>query len=114
MLDVADDTALRQTVLDLGLEDQIPLWEAMDTCRRNGLVVQGAVGAHELGNLLLALAREGKIRILVGHWEDPNPRFVDVDEAAQLLADDRRYTSAEEIAHDLQRVYYVNVDNIIS
>jgi hypothetical protein len=31
--------------------------------------------------------------------------------AAALLADRRRYSSADEIAADLERVYYVNIAN---
>jgi hypothetical protein len=34
-------------------------------------------------------------------------------EAGTLLADARPYASTEEIVHDLERVYYVNVDNIV-
>jgi hypothetical protein len=106
------DAALRQTVLDLGLEDDIPLWEVAETCRRDRLVAEGSSGIQELGDLLLSLAREGKIRILAGRWDDPSPRVLDADEAAPLLADGRRYVAAEEIAVGLDRVYYVNVDNI--
>ena len=106
------DDVLRRAVLDLGLEDCIPLWEVMETCRNGDLVAQGAAGAMELADLLLDLAKRGQVRILTGQWDDPDPRFVDLDEAARLLADGRRYTSAEEIANDLERVYYVNVDNI--
>ena len=107
------DDALRQAILDLGLEDDIPLWEIKDSCRAAGLIVDGTAGIEVLAGVLLDLARQDEIRILVGHWNDPVPRYVGVDEAETLLADSRRYTSAEEIADDLERVYYVNVDNIV-
>lgn len=107
------DDALRQAILDLGLEDDIPLWQIKDTCRAADLIVDGTAGIELLASALLDLARKDQIRILVGRWNDSEPRYVDVDEAERLLADTRRYTSAEEIAHDLERVYYVNVDNIV-
>ena len=41
------------------------------------------------------------------------PRDAQAEEAEPLLHDRRRYSSAEEIANDLERVYYVTVDNIV-
>lgn len=108
------DDALRKAILDLGLEDDIPLWEITDTCRSADLIADGAEDIEVLARALLDLARRGQIRILVGRWKSPEPRYVDIDEAETLLADARRYVSAEEIAHDLERVYYVNVDNIVT
>jgi hypothetical protein len=37
----------------------------------------------------------------------------DIEEAEPLLLDRRRCSSHEEISNDLERVYYVNVDNLI-
>jgi hypothetical protein len=62
-----------------------------------------------LRRAILDLGLEDEIRTLVGRWDDPEPRYADRDEAEQLLADARRYSSADEIAHDLARVYYVKV-----
>jgi hypothetical protein len=107
------DDALRQAILDLGLEADIPLWEVTSDCRKADLIADGIVGVEALAETLLDLARQDKIRILVGRWDDPAPRYVDLDEATALLADSRRYSSEEEIANDLERVYYVNVDNIV-
>lgn len=104
--------ALRRTILELGLEDDIPLWEITDTCRASGLIAKETTGLEALAGTLLDLARRDEIRILVGRWDDPEPRYVELDEAETLLADVRRYSSADEIADDLERVYYVNVDNI--
>jgi hypothetical protein len=106
------DDALRRAILDLGLEDDIPLWEITDTCRAADLIAAGPIGVEALAGTLLELARKDEIRILVGRWDDPEPRYVDLDEAETLLADARRYSSADEIAADLERVYYVNVENI--
>ena len=106
------DDALRQAILDLGLEDAIPLWEIADDCRSAGLIPVGIGGVELLAEALLVQARKDQIRILAGRWDAPEPRYVDLDEAETLLADPRRYNSAEEIAHDLERVYFINVDNI--
>src|SRR5215203_5840793 len=76
------------------------------------LIADGVAGIEVLAEALLSLARTDQIRILIGHWDDPQLRYARLDEAEGVLADARRYSSAEEIAHDLERVYYVNVDNI--
>lgn len=112
-LQAVTDDALRTAILDLGMEDAIPLWEVTDDCRRMALIDEGTAGVHTLAGALLDLARQNKIRVLVGWWDDPEPRHVGIGDAETLLADFRRYSSAEEIANDLQRVYYVNVDNIL-
>ena len=107
------DEALDEAILDLGLEDDIPLWEITDHCRGAGLIAAGSAGVDVLAKHLIALARLGAIRVRVGPWDDPRPRDAEADERDSLLLDRRRYSSAEEIADDLERVYYVNVDNII-
>jgi hypothetical protein len=106
------DDALRRAILDLGLEDDIPLWEITDTCRAAGVIADGPRGVEAMAETLSHLASRDEIRILVGRWDDPEPRYAEGDEVETLLADARRYSSAEEIAHDLERVYYVNVENI--
>ena len=113
-LRVVTNDALRTAVLDLGMEDAIPPWEVTDECRRAGLIAEGTVGVHTLAGALLNLARLDEIRILVGGWDDPEPRYVGIGEAETLLADSRRYSSDEEIRNELERVYYINVDNIVA
>ncbi|PKW27311.1 hypothetical protein [Phycicoccus duodecadis] len=108
-----NDDALRREILELGLEDDIPLWEIADACRTDGLIAAGSPGVDVLAASLVALARTGEIRIRVGRWDDPDTRDADIEEAEPLLNDPRRYSSAEEIANGLERVYYVNVDNIV-
>jgi hypothetical protein len=105
--------ALHREILALGLEDDIPLWEVADGCRAAGLIAPGTVGLDVLAAALIDLARKGEIRIRVGPWDDAEPKDVDVEQAEPLLLDGRRYSSAEEIANGLDRVYFVNVDNII-
>lgn len=72
-----------------------------------------AAGLEVLAGFLIGLARKDQIRIRVGPWNDPQPRDVNIAEAEPLLLDWRQYSSAEEIANELERVYYVNVDNIV-
>jgi hypothetical protein len=109
---VSDD-ALRREILELGLEDDIPLWEVADDCRAAGLISLGSAGVEVLAAALIELARKGEIRVRVGPWDGPEPRDADAEQVESLLLDQRRYSSAEEIANDLERVYYVNVDNIV-
>lgn len=93
------------------MEDDIPLWEITSAGRAEGLIAEGAEGVPVLASALLELARAGEIRVLVGPWNDPEPREVEVGEAEPLLADGRRYDSAEEMANDLERVYYFSADS---
>ncbi len=97
----------------MGLEGDIPLWEITDSCRRAGLIPLGTAGLDALGAALFDLAQQGEIRIRVGAWDDADPNDVDIEQAEPLLLDRRRYSSDEEIAEGLDRVYYVNVDNIV-
>lgn len=112
MTDCAVD-AVQRVVLALGLEDDIPLWEVADDCRAYGVTAPGMAGLEVLAAVLIGLARKDQIRIRVGLWNDPQPRDVNIAEAEPLLLDWRRYSSAEEIANKLERVYYVNADNIV-
>lgn len=107
------EDALRRRILDLGLENDIPLWEVADDCRAAGLIAADRRGIDVPGEALLALARTGRIRVRAGPWADPTTRDANVEEAELFLLDPRRYSSAEEIANGLDRVYYVNVDNIV-
>ena len=106
------DDALRQAILDLGLEDDISRWEVTSDCRKADLIADGWwVSRHSPKHCWTSHA--GTRSGFSGRWDDPAPRHVNLDEAATLLADARRYYSDEEIANDLERVYYVNVDNIV-
>jgi hypothetical protein len=90
-----------------------PLWEVADDCRGAGLIAPGTVGVDVLGAAVIDLARKGDIRIRVGLWDDAEPKDVDVEQAEPLLLDRRRYSSSMDIAEGLDRVCYVNVDNIV-
>lgn len=108
--------AIEATVLDEGLEADIPLPEIAETCVREGLLaVETESDYQALAEVLTQLLVAGRIKVLSGHWSDPEPRFVDdIDEATQLLADLRQYTYSSEEAFDLKRVFYVNVQNLVA
>ena len=108
---------LRQTVLDLGQEGLIPLWEAgqaFGVARVNAPEQESAQEARLelLAGTLADLAQSRIIRVFVGPWEDDDPREVTDDEALLLLRDRRRYVVEQELADDLDRVYFVNIENL--
>ena len=108
------DTEMRQVVLDLGLEDLIPLWEIADACRGEG----SASSADEserlsaLSETLVNLFRSGHIRVFVGPWQQRDPPEAEPVQSEALLRDLRRYSVAAEQREHLDRVYYVNVENL--
>lgn len=102
---------LRRVVLDLGLEDSIPLWEIAQTCQQEELVTDDEAGLSVLAQCLVSLLRSDEIRVLSGPW-DQDENFVLGDLAERLLLDTRQYSAESEQAASLDRVYYVNVLNI--
>jgi hypothetical protein len=100
---------LSNALLDLGMEDWIPLPEAtsdpevLDSVGRNELVATMAAA-------LIDLVESGKLRIYKGRWdEDPSP--VLTQEAVELLKDPRWYKFHIEDPAE-ERIFFVNVDNI--
>ena len=77
------------------------------------MIASGSPGIEVLASSLVALVRTGEIRIRVGHWDDPDTRDADIEEAELLLNDLRLYSSEKEIANGLEWVYYVDVNNIV-
>ncbi|WP_247046623.1 hypothetical protein [Arthrobacter rhizosphaerae] len=103
-----DPTNLRQALLDLGLEDDIPLPEAATDPE----VLSEGASVEDISTALIELLREGRIQISAGHWSQ-EPEFVDPGTAEELLRDHEQYTFKSTA--DLRlRVYYVNVDNVRS
>lgn len=101
-------TDLRQALLDLGLEDLIPLPE-IATAEEIRSVCEGAA-VEDISTGLIGLLREGWIQIWSGHWSQ-DPEVVDPATAEELLRVDERYTFNSPADQRL-RVYYVNVDNL--
>jgi hypothetical protein len=106
----AQREALRDALLVLGLEDQIPLPEAIeDHDVQAAANPQDLVG--DLGRTLTALAAEGRVVFYRGRWDDNDPPQLSRDEAAALLSDERWYRwRADE--PDADRLYFMNVDNL--
>jgi hypothetical protein len=94
-------------LLDLGLEDDIPLWEAgMD-----GEVLAAVSGDDpfaSIGEALRLLVADDRVRVSEGHWRD-EPVRVSLDRAMELVVDARWYQYPPED----HRVYYVNVLNLV-
>lgn len=101
-------SALQRGLLELGLEGFIPLWqirESSEVRKESGV----SPSIEEISMALTDLLKAGQIFVLVGHWSE-EPDLVYGNAAASLLRDPRRYSSAEEIHHELDRVYFVNKD----
>lgn len=100
--------SLRQALLDLGLEDLIPLPEIQGTEEVREVLEPSTV--EDLGTAWIGLLRERRIQVWSGHWSQ-DPEVVDPTTAERLLRDEEQYEFNSPT--DLQqRVYYVNVDNL--
>ncbi|MBT0995416.1 hypothetical protein KIN34_14090 [Cellulomonas sp. DKR-3] len=105
---VTDLTPLHDALLELGLEDWIPLPEILDTPEVRPLV-EGEAAIHRVSSALVDLLAQDLIQVWFGKWSDepsPAPRTL----AEELLLDERRYSVSAEDA-DLDRAYFVNVAN---
>lgn len=100
-------TNLRQALLDLGLEDLIPLPEI---ATEEEIRSEGGAAVEDISTALIGLLREGRIQIWAGHWSQ-DPEVVDPATAEELLRVDDQY-AFNSPADQRLRVYYVNVDNL--
>lgn len=105
---MSDPLSLRQALLDLGLEDLIPLPEVPTADEIRGVPECGAV--EDLSSALVTLLREGRIQVWSGHWSE-DPEVVDPETAEKLLRVEEQYEFNSRADQRL-RVYYVNVDNL--
>ena len=103
-------TPLRFALLELGLEDLIPLPEILATPEVQEL---GEEYRHieKVSATLIELLREMRIQIWDGFWHE-EPKHISDELAEAVLRDMRRYSFDAEAADGLKRVYYVNVNNI--
>lgn len=101
-------TPLHEALLELGLEDWIPLPEIRATPEIR-TVVAGDQATEEISAALVDLLLEGRIQVWSGHWPD-EPKPVDTKNAEEILRDEHRY-SFEAEGEGLERAYFVNVDN---
>jgi hypothetical protein len=104
-----DLTPLHEALLELGLEDLIPLPEIRATPEVRNL---GKDYQHfdKISTALADLLRAGRIQVWAGRWPD-EPTLVSNDVAETILRDERRYSFDAE-ADGLERVYITNVENI--
>jgi hypothetical protein len=101
--------ALYRALLELGLEDWIPLPEALATPEVRETVKQGEI-VHAVREALVELLLGGRIRIYRGRW-DADPVPVSATQAVELLNEDRWYSFRIDDT-DEERLYFVNVENI--
>lgn len=102
-------TPLHEALLVLGLEDLIPLPEALEDSDVRA-AVGGVPAIDEVADALVDLLQLGRISVWAADWSE-EPRRVAVQNAVQLLHDRRRYAYENE-ADGLERVYFVNVENV--
>lgn len=105
---MSDPTGLRQALLDLGLEDLIPLPEIATADEIRGVLGRGTV--EEVATALVDLLRERRIQVWSGHWSQ-DPEVVDPVTAEKLLGVEEQY-AFNSPADQRLRAYYVNVDNL--
>jgi len=84
-------------LLDLGLEDDIPLPHALGPPEVRAILSDSDDPVAAVARALSALVIAGKIRIYRGHWDDPDPPRVSPEEAVQLLQTARGSASTSTI-----------------
>jgi len=101
-------TRVHTALLELGLEDLIPLPEALSEA---GVYSEdtGDQLVTVVGHALVDLLRNDLIQVFSGHWS-VEPVLVSREAAEAMLLDQRRYSYDAEV-DGTERVYYVNVDN---
>jgi hypothetical protein len=105
-------TPLRDALLELGLEDLIPLPEILATPEVRELGEEYR-RTENVSAALIDLLREMRIQVWDGFWYE-DPKRISDELAEVVLGDIRRYSFDTESADGLKRVYYVNVNNIRS
>lgn len=98
---------LRTAVLELSLEDRIPVPEATQVADKR---VGEANAVEQVRVVLENLVREGRIRMYRGHWRRNDPREVALDEALILLREPRWFRFHTDDPWE-ERLYFVNIEN---
>ena len=99
---------LQRELLELGLEDLIPLPEAFFDSGTAASPLTGTFDDFRMA--LVGLLHVGLIQVWSGHWNE-EPRLVSVDEAHRILGAEQQYT-LNSPADLKSRAYFANVDNI--
>jgi len=101
-------TRLHEALLELGLEDLIPLPEAASAPE-----VLAAIGGSRppeaIARALLDLLSWNLVQVWTGHWQ-AEPMLATREAAETLLVDEEKYAFGAEGDRG-ERVYYVNVAN---
>jgi hypothetical protein len=100
---------LHAGLLDLGLEDWIPLPEAVEAMTVEGLT-DAADGVEAISSALRDLLASGQIQVWAGPWQADEPSPVLDDRAEAMLRDHDNYSYNQDTSAR-ERVYYVNVRN---
>jgi hypothetical protein len=104
-----DAAAVRQELLDLGLEDSIPLPEAVATARSLGCEHP----EHDVREAVTELTRQGHFRWWRGPWAREDEHIEVPAHELELLLQDLRWYRFRLEEPDEERLYFVNVENIL-
>ena len=107
----ADADAVRDAVLELGMEDWIPLPEAVATPEIRAATQGDRPTWLVLSAALRGLLAEREIRLYRGRWDDENPRELVDAEARAVLGEECWYAFHPDDP-DEERISFVNVRNI--
>jgi hypothetical protein len=106
---VKELTHLQSILLELGLEDLIPLPEISTTVEIRALPADTAT-IPQIAIALVELLRRGLIQVWIGHWSE-DPQLAGGKRAERLILDAEQYRFNSDSDEHL-RVYYVNVENL--
>ena len=102
--------AVRIALLDLGLEDWIPLPEAVAEPEVVA-AASGAEPAQAVADALVELVVEGKVLVYRGQWDSNDLEPVPSDDALALLREPHWFTfHVDDLVEE--RLYFVNVLNV--
>lgn len=107
-------SALLGALLDLGLEDLIPLPEAMEEVEvREAL--RGPAHWAAVAEALRSLVDSERVRVYRGHWDDDDPAALSHDEALAVLGEEQWYSWRDAAGeNNRERVWFVSVDNLLA
>jgi hypothetical protein len=106
---MGDANTVRSVLLDLGLEDLIPLPEAAAAPELRAVVKERDL-VEVMSGALGELVREDAIRLFRGAW-NAKPQPVPAEEGVALLHNSEWYRFRTDDP-DEERLYFVNVDNL--
>jgi hypothetical protein len=95
-------------LLELGLEDWIPVPEAVESLRVRG----SSEPEQDVRETLTALGNEGLVRFWRGVWDREDEHVAVTAAAAEVLLRDPRWFRYRLDEQAEERLYFVNVDNI--